>query len=156
MDTVETSAYPQKFLWTLWISLESFGVIRVVLEGLVAYEAVPIYFVDQNGSFMGSVENRTKKNRCCSLVRPTSKTVKDHFNFRNYLQENTLTCKMHNPISEKMHFKSASFVGYSNPILQRNSAEKFWQGSKSHWWRRIKLRSSKRLPQAVHWNSKGF
>lgn len=41
MDTVETSAYPQKFLWTLWISLESFGVIRVVLEGLVLMKPSP-------------------------------------------------------------------------------------------------------------------
>ena len=73
---------------------------------------------------MGSVENRTKKNRCCSLVRPTSKTVKDHFNFRNYLQENTLTCKMHNPISEKCILNRQASLATAAPfcreIQQRN------------------------------------
>ena len=55
-----------------------------------------------------------KKNRSLSLVRPNSKTFKDHFT--KYLLETVVTCKMHSPtLAEKMHFKSASYNWLEQP-----------------------------------------
>lgn len=60
MDTAETCAYPQDF-WRFYGFLWSHSAYKSRSWRVSAYEGVPIYFVDyqidQNGSFMGSVEN---------------------------------------------------------------------------------------------------